>query len=52
MILSRNLTTHTYNEKTAEEMALFIKTLYFPVITKLIQKLTAERARHNAIRNI
>ena len=52
MILSRNLSTHTYNEKIAEDLAQLIKSLYFPSMTKLIQKLTAERASHDALRNI
>ncbi|MDQ2994069.1 MAG: nucleotidyltransferase substrate binding protein [Pseudomonadota bacterium] len=50
MVISRNLTVHTYNEKTAEDLARFIKTLYFPSIAKLIQKLLEERARIYAIR--
>lgn len=43
MLISRNLTTHSYNEKTAEEMAVMIKTVYFPMISKLIATLRQER---------
>ena len=52
MLISRNLTVHTYNEKTAQELAGFIKTIYYPTISKLIQKLSDQRASINAIRNI
>lgn len=32
---SRNLTVHTYNESTAEQIATLIKTKYFPLMEKL-----------------
>ena len=43
MLLSRNLSTHSYNEKTAEELLQMIKTVYYPLISKLMKKLQQER---------
>lgn len=43
MLLSRNLSTHSYNEKIAEELLQIIKTIYYPLITQLINKLRQER---------
>jgi nucleotidyltransferase substrate binding protein (TIGR01987 family) len=51
MLLSRNLTVHTYNEKTAEELAGLIKSLYYPIIATLVEKLSEQRASIDAIRN-
>lgn len=45
MLKSRNLTTHTYNETLAEEIAKSIKNSYFPLITVLIKKLRQERIK-------
>ncbi|HXW53407.1 MAG TPA: nucleotidyltransferase substrate binding protein [Myxococcota bacterium] len=45
MLISRNLTTHSYNEKTAEEIAQNIKTIYYPLISKLMVRLQNERDR-------
>ncbi len=39
MIKSRALTTHTYNEETADEIALAIKTVYYNEFVKLQKKL-------------
>lgn len=39
MLLSRNLTTHTYNEDTAEKIAESIKNTYQPLFASLIKKL-------------
>jgi nucleotidyltransferase substrate binding protein (TIGR01987 family) len=52
MLISRNLTVHTYNEKTAEELSGLIKTMYYPSIAKLVQTLSDQRASINATRNI
>lgn len=43
MLISRNLTNYSYNEKTAEEIALAIKQSYFPLLSKLLQRLRAEK---------
>lgn len=51
MLLSRNLTVHTYNEKIAEELAGLIKTLYYPLIAIFIENLSEQRASIDAIRN-
>jgi nucleotidyltransferase substrate binding protein (TIGR01987 family) len=45
MMISRNLTSHSYNEKTAEEIAKHIKTLYFPLIRNVLETLRNERAK-------
>jgi nucleotidyltransferase substrate binding protein (TIGR01987 family) len=39
MITSRTLTSHTYNEETAEKIAKDTKTIYFPEFVKLMAKL-------------
>ncbi|NUU99670.1 nucleotidyltransferase [Marinitoga sp. 1154] len=39
MILSRNLTSHTYDESTADEIVDLIINLYYDEFKKLIQKL-------------
>lgn len=38
----RNLTTHTYNEKTSLKIERLIKQQYFPIIKTLYEKLKAE----------
>ena len=43
MLRSRNLTTHTYHEQTAQEIADSIKTHYWPLIGQLITKLEQEK---------
>ena len=45
MLLSRNLSTHSYNEKTAEELLQIIKNIYYPLITQLMNKLRQEHNR-------
>ncbi len=45
MLISRNLTTHSYNEKTAQEIAHNIKIIYYPLISDLMVKLQKERDR-------
>jgi len=40
MLQSRNQTSHTYNEKTAEEIAVAVTTKYYPLFMQLKQKLT------------
>lgn len=39
MLKSRNLTTHTYHEQTAEEIAVAVKTAYWPEMSDLIRHL-------------
>ncbi|MBI5189880.1 MAG: nucleotidyltransferase substrate binding protein [Nitrospirae bacterium] len=41
MIKSRALTTHTYNEETAEKIASSVRTVYYPEFVKLHAKLEA-----------
>lgn len=43
MLDARNLTSHTYVEETAQEIADKIKTTYFPLLNELDETLTAER---------
>ena len=43
MLISRNLTTHSYNEKTAQEIAANIKDIYYPLIRELIITLRQEQ---------
>ena len=43
MHVSRNLTSHTYDEETAEEIIKDIKNLYFSLFKKLKTKLEKER---------
>ena len=38
----RNLTTHTYNEKTAQLVEQKIRATYFPCLRKLYQDFTAK----------
>lgn len=40
---SRNLTSHTYDEKTAEEIIEEIRNRYFDLLRKLIIRLNEER---------
>ena len=40
MLQSRNRTSHTYNEETAEEIASAITTKYYPLFKQLERKLT------------
>ena len=40
MLQSRNQTSHSYNEKTAEEIAVAVTTKYFPLFMQLKKKLT------------
>ncbi len=40
MLQSRNQTSHTYNEKTAEEIAVAVTTKYYPLFMQLKKKLT------------
>jgi nucleotidyltransferase substrate binding protein (TIGR01987 family) len=42
MIKSRNLTSHTYNEETAEEILDEVRKSYFPIFKKLVLKLEQE----------
>lgn len=42
MVKSRSLTSHTYNEQTADEIAEAVKDKYFDAISKLISRLEAE----------
>lgn len=44
MHVSRNLTSHTYDEETAEEIIKDIKYLYFSLFKKLKTKLDKEKA--------
>ncbi len=39
MIKSRNLTSHTYDESTADEIIFLIKDMYFEEFEKLIEKM-------------
>ena len=39
MIKSRNLTSHTYDENTADEIVFLIKDMYFEEFEKLIVKM-------------
>jgi len=43
MLLSRNLTAHTYNQDTAENIAQSIKAHYEPLFGDLIKKLHQEK---------
>ena len=43
MLVSRNLTVHSYNEATAQEIADLVKTIYYPLITKLLEQLREEK---------
>lgn len=43
MLRSRNLTTHTYHEQTAQGIADSIKSHYWPLIGQLIKKLHQEK---------
>ncbi|MDB5038006.1 MAG: nucleotidyltransferase substrate binding protein family [Bacteriovoracaceae bacterium] len=43
MLVSRNLTVHSYDEKTAEEIATLIRNKYFPLLTGLLQQLRKEK---------
>jgi len=38
-LASRNLLTHTYNQKTAAEAQRLIKTVYWPMLTPLVETL-------------
>lgn len=44
MLISRNLTSHTYDEETAEEIAASIRDSYFLFFSELRQKLEEERS--------
>lgn len=39
MLMSRNKTSHTYNEKTAQEICDAVKNAYFPLFKKLKDRL-------------
>lgn len=43
MLISRNLTVHSYNESTAQEIAELIKSTYEPLLTQLVHRLQKER---------
>ncbi|MBI2026298.1 MAG: nucleotidyltransferase substrate binding protein [Deltaproteobacteria bacterium] len=43
MLLSRNMTVHSYDEKTAEEIAFLIKTEYEPVFKDAVERLCKEK---------
>ena len=43
MLISRNLTSHTYNQETADEIVGKIKSEYFDLFKKLKEKLEEER---------
>ncbi|HYW95317.1 MAG TPA: nucleotidyltransferase substrate binding protein [Bacteroidales bacterium] len=43
MIISRNLTHHTYNEETAQEIVAGIKNSYFDLFTALKNRLEIEK---------
>lgn len=44
MLVSRNLTSHSYNEDTADEIAHAVLTNYFPLFKKLESKLETLRS--------
>jgi nucleotidyltransferase substrate binding protein (TIGR01987 family) len=39
MLISRNLTSHTYNKETADEICRAVKKVYFPLFHQLEKKL-------------
>ncbi len=43
MLESRNLTVHSYDEKTAEEIATLIKTTHLKLLTNLLERLRKEK---------
>lgn len=43
MILTRNLTSHTYNEQTADEIVESIRNIYFGLFSALQDRLEEER---------
>lgn len=47
MISSRNLTSHTYNEKTTEEIVTFVLNSYFDQFLKLMDKLNSIKESEN-----
>ena len=47
MISSRNLTSHTYNEKTTEQIVAFILNSYFDQFLKLMDKLNSIKESEN-----
>lgn len=47
MLQSRNLTSHSYNEKTADEIVEAVSKVYFTAFKKLEQKLESLRAGSN-----
>lgn len=48
MLISRNLTVHSYDEKTADEIAKSVKNIYFPLLTALLEKLRLEKTRETS----
>jgi nucleotidyltransferase substrate binding protein (TIGR01987 family) len=44
MIKSRTLTSHTYDEETANEIATAVKEEYFPLFEQLLSRLLKEQA--------
>jgi nucleotidyltransferase substrate binding protein (TIGR01987 family) len=50
---SRNLTSHTYNEKTAEEIATAVKLIYFKLFKDLQNRLLLEQSgnQHSLFNN-
>ncbi len=44
---SRNLTSHTYNEETAEEIANAVLSLYYPLFKDLQKRLNLEKTENN-----
>lgn len=47
MISSRNLTSHTYNEKTTEEIVTFVLNSYIDQFLKLMDKLNSIKESEN-----
>ena len=47
MHISRNLTSHTYNEETAEEIVAKIKNEYFILLKSIKNKLEKEKSGNN-----
>lgn len=45
MHLSRNLTSHTYNEETAEEIIADIRSKYVSLLNDLLQRLELEKSK-------
>jgi nucleotidyltransferase substrate binding protein (TIGR01987 family) len=46
MVKSRRLSSHTYNEETANEIANAVINLYFSLFTDLLQTFNSERQKN------